>query len=135
MEKAIKKGYLIADIKLEFDSKGRIKDDFVINGFIKDTKLSTIKNYNFQKLDLIFKYTKDNLLLNDIAFSLNDLNFASENISIKKDDDNFLIKGNVNHKKLAIGKKNIDLFIKPFLPKINFKKLKLIKNLDLLILI
>ena len=125
LEKAIKKGYLIADIKLEFDSKGRIKDDFVINGFIKDTKLSTIKNYNFQKLDLIFKYTKDNLLLNDIAFSLNDLNFASENISIKKDDDNFLIKGNVNHKKLAIGKKNIDLFIKPFLPKINFKKLQL----------
>ena len=125
LEKAIKKGYLIADIKLEFDSKGRIKDDFVINGFIKDTKLTTIKNYNFQKLDLIFKYTKDNLLLDDIAFSLNNLNFASENISIKKDNDNFLIKGNVNHKELAIGKKNIDLFIKPFLPKINFKKLQL----------
>ena len=125
LEKAIKKGYLIADIKLEFDSKGRIKNDFVINGFIKDTKLTTIKNYNFQKLDLIFKYTKDNLLLDDIAFSLNNLNFASENISIKKDNDNFLIKGNVNHKKLAIGKKNIDLFIKPFLPKINFKKLQL----------
>jgi len=125
LEKAIKKGYLIADIKLEFDSKGRIKNDFVINGFIKDTKLTTIKNYNFQKLDLIFKYTKDNLLLNDIAFSLNNLNFASENISIKKDNDNFLIKGNVNHKELAIGKKNIDLFIKPFLPKINFKKLQL----------
>ena len=29
MEKAIKKGYLIADIKLEFDSNGDIKNNYV----------------------------------------------------------------------------------------------------------
>ena len=34
LEKIVKKGFLIADIKLEFDLDGRIKDNYQINGFI-----------------------------------------------------------------------------------------------------
>ena len=40
LEKIIKKGYLIADINIDFDQNGKIKDNFRINGFIKDTGLS-----------------------------------------------------------------------------------------------
>ena len=46
LEKIIKKGYLIADIKLEFDVEGKIKDNYTINGFVKDTKLSLLKKYH-----------------------------------------------------------------------------------------
>ena len=56
LEKIIEKGYLIADIKIEFDSDGRINNNFIIDGFIKDVKLSILKEYNIQKLDLIFNY-------------------------------------------------------------------------------
>ena len=35
LERLIKKGYLIADIKIEFDSKGKIKNNYNIKGFIK----------------------------------------------------------------------------------------------------
>ncbi len=128
LEKAVKKGYLIADINLEFDTKGKIKDNYLINGFIKDAKLSIIKKYNFQKLDLLFTYKKDYLLLNDIVFSLNNLSFSSENISYKKDTDDYLIKGNINHKKFDVDQKNLDLFIKPFLPKIDIKNIKFGSN-------
>ena len=38
LDKIIKKGFLIADIKLEFDTQGKIKDNYKINGFIKDGK-------------------------------------------------------------------------------------------------
>ena len=58
LEKIIEKGYLIADIKIEFDSDGRINNNFIIDGFIKDVKLSILKEYNIQKLDLIFNYQK-----------------------------------------------------------------------------
>ena len=56
LEKTIKKGYLIADIELEFDTDGNIKENYEINGSLKDTKLSLFKKYNFQKLNLIFNY-------------------------------------------------------------------------------
>ena len=128
LEKTIKKGYLIADIKLEFDSEGNIKDNYVINGFLKDTKLSLLKKYNFKELNLIFKYKKDNLSLNDISFSLNNLNFLSENISLKKDKDKFLVDGEISHKELDFDDKNLDILIKPFFSEIDFKKLRFSSN-------
>ena len=89
LEKTVDKGYLIADIKLEFDNKGKIKKNYEIDGFIKDTKLSFLKKYNIQKLGLIFNYKKDNLLLGDISFSLNNLNFLSEKVSFTKKKKQF----------------------------------------------
>ena len=68
-------------------------------------------------LDLIFDYKKDNLTLNDLVFSLNDLKLFSEKILLKKDKNDYLIKGNINHKKTDFNKKNFNLFIKPFLKK------------------
>ena len=128
LEKVIDKGYLIADIKIEFDNKGKIKDNYEIDGFIKDTELSFLKKYNFQNLDLIFSYKKSELSVSDIKFSLNNLNFLSKKILIKNVGNKFSIKGNINHKNLDIDEKNVDLFIKPFLPKIDLEKLKFSSN-------
>ena len=60
LEKIIKKGFLIADIKLEFDTQGKIKDNYKINGFIKDGKLSFNNKYNIDKLNFIFDLEKMN---------------------------------------------------------------------------
>ncbi len=128
LEKIIKKGYLIADINIEFDQNGKIKDDYEINGFIKNTSLSFLQKYNFQNLDLIFKYNKNELFISDLKFSLNDLNFLSKKVFIKNLSNKFLIKGNIIHKNLDIDKKNLDLLIKPFLPKINLEKLRFSSN-------
>ena len=123
-DKIVKKGFLIADIKLEFDTDGKIKNNYNINGFIKDAKLNVLEKYDFQNLNLIFEYNKNNLSLRDLDFSLNNLKLLSEYISFKKVKDDYLVKGNINHKKLDIDKKNFDLFIKHFLPKIEFEKLR-----------
>ncbi len=123
LEKIINKGYLITDIKLEFDSFGKIKDNYKINGFIKDAEIKLLKKYNFQKANLIFDYKKNDLNLNDIVFDLNDLNFFSESISITKNKKNFFVEGNINHKKINLNKENLDLFFKPFLPDFEIEKL------------
>ena len=52
---------------------------------------------------------------------------------IKKINDQFSIGGNINNKNLDIDKKNLDLLIKPLLPKINFEKLKLSSNNNFLL--
>ena len=124
LEKTVDKGYLIADIKVEFDSEGKIKNNFEIDGFIKDAKLSFFKKYNIQNLDLIFDYQENDLMLSDISFSLNDLNFLSDKILLKKLNNNFIVEGNTNHKSINIDDKNLDLLIKPFLSKLDLKKLE-----------
>ena len=124
LEKVVNKGYLIADIKLEFDNNGKIKDNYKINGIIKDTKLSFLNKYNIQNLDLTFFFKKNYLSINDVTFSLNNFDLLSEKVFIKKIDDQFSIIGNLNHKNLNINEKNFNLLIKQFLPKINFEKLR-----------
>ena len=42
LNKIIKEGSIIADINLNFDESGKIKNDYVINGIVKDTKLNPI---------------------------------------------------------------------------------------------
>ena len=128
LEKIIKKGYLIADINIDFDQDGKIKDNFKINGFIKDAGLSYLKKYNFQNLNLIFSYKKSELSVTDMKFSLDNLNFLSEKILTKNLGNKYLIEGNISHKNLDIDKKNVDLLIKPLLPKIDFEKLKFSSN-------
>lgn len=122
LEKTLKKGYLIADIKMNFDTKGSVKDNYIINGFIKEAKFDIIKKYHFQKIDLNFEYKKEELLLNDIRFSLNDLNFTSEKLNIKRDKDDFFVSGNVNNKKFNINKKNFELLLKPLIPNFEIEK-------------
>ena len=34
----VKKGYLIADIEIEFDDNGNLKDNYLIKGLVKDGK-------------------------------------------------------------------------------------------------
>ncbi len=128
LEKTVKNGFLIADIKLEFDTDGNIKDNYEIKGFLRDTKIGILKNYNFQKLNLIFSYKKNDLSLNDIEFSINDLNFLSEYVSFKKDKNDIFVNGKINHKRLNFDKKNLSLIIKPFFKEIHFETLEFSSN-------
>ena len=128
LEKIIDKGYLIADIKIEFDSDGRINNNFIIDGFIKDVKLSILKEYNIQKLDLIFNYQKNDLLLSNISFLLNNLNFLSEKIFLTKINDDYTIKGNINHKALIIDGQNLNILKKSILSKLDVQRIEFSSN-------
>ena len=75
LETVIKKGKVIADIEFNFDKNGEIKQDYKINGILKDGKIKLIKDYNFEKI---------NFLLNVSNNILNNLNkkFTSNKIDI-----------------------------------------------------
>ena len=128
MEKAIKKGYLIADIKLEFDSNGNIKNNYEINGIVKDVELNVLKKYNLHKLDFIFDYSRNNFLVKDLNFKFDKIEFSSEKVSIKKKNDDFIVDGTFAHKKSDLDKRNIDLLVKPFLTNFEIEKISLTYN-------
>ncbi len=125
LEKLIKKGIVIGNIKLQFDDNGKIRKNFKINGYIKDVKLALLKKYNIEKLNLNFEYNKNELFFKDILFSLNKLNFYSDNLIVKNVKNEFLFNGNINHKKIDFNKKDLDLFVKPYISNLKIEKLNL----------
>ncbi len=121
LEKKLKKGFLIFDLDLEFDNEGRVKDNFKLTGFIKDTKLEISKRYNFDKINLIFDLNSNFSRFKEIRFDLDNIPITSEKIIIKKIDNDFLIEGDLKNKKSLFDKKIFDKFF----PKLNFKTINL----------
>ena len=123
LEKVIKKGYLIADIKINFDEKGNFKNNYKIRGFIKDTKISFLKKYKIEKLNFIFNYENDSLNIRDLSFTLNDLNFLSKNFNIKSVRDKFLISGEIENKEIELKDDNIEIFLRSIFQNLDIKKM------------
>ena len=98
LERFIKKGYLIADLKFSFDELGKLKEDYKINGSIKEGEISFFKKNKVEKINFIFNIAENNFYLRDISFDTKNINFLSEKLNIKKDKKNYLLKGIVRNK-------------------------------------
>ena len=122
LDKIIKKGFLIADIKLEFDTQGKIKDNYKIYGFIKDGKLSFNNKYNIDKLNFIFDLKKNELVFKDTNFQLDNLDFYSNSLFVKKIEKKFFVKGEIDHQKFDLDSLQLDLF-KSFFGSLEVKEL------------
>jgi hypothetical protein len=141
----IDKGYIVADLKFEFNEVGNIKDNFIIKGLINNAEL-TLSNKKVTKLNFIFQANNKELNLEDLTFLLNNKNLNIPKLNVKKNDDDFLVTGSVKNKDLNFEKNEIKTFLNnelinknlnnlSFNSKSNFKfnidnKLK-IKNLDI----
>ena len=121
LEKVIKKGFLIADIKLNFDSKGNIKQDFKINGFVKDLDLSIFNKNEVKKIDFYFDLKKNYFQFENINFKFNDLNLSSQNLIVENKNEEYDIRGEIQNKSLSLNKKNIELLVNPYLSFLNIK--------------
>jgi hypothetical protein len=138
-------GYIVADLKFEFNEVGNIKDNFIIKGLVNNAEL-TLSNKKVTKLNFIFQANNKELNLEDLTFLLNNKNLNIPKLNVKKNDDDFLVTGSVKNKDLNFEKNEIKTFLNnelinknlnnlSFNSESNFKfnidnKLK-IKNLDI----
>ena len=118
------KGFLIADIKIYFDDNGVIKDNYYAKGYIKDTKLNLLKNFDLDELNFIFKIEKDSFEFRDIEFLSNNIDFRSKKINIKKIEQGYLFKGFLNNETVKLDNKNLTLFKEKFLPDLILDKIR-----------
>ncbi len=109
-EQLIKKGYIIADIKLEFDESGNIKDNYKIKGLVKDGNIELFKKYNLSKIDYIFQIDAKSFEFKDINLFLNNKNILIPQFLISKKKDKYFISGELNNKKITILKNDIEIF-------------------------
>ena len=98
LERLIKKGYLIADLKFSFDEFGKLKEDYKINGLVKEGEISFFKKNKLEKINFIFNITENNFNFRNISFDTKNINFLSEKLNIKKNNKNYLLKGIIRNK-------------------------------------
>jgi hypothetical protein len=106
-EHLIKNGYVVADLKLEFDDLGNIADNYKINGFVNDGQINLFKKYNLNKIDFIFEIDEKGLKFNDIKLSLNNKNILLPELLISKENKEFLISGMLNTSNISFTKNDI----------------------------
>ena len=123
LEKFTKGGNLMAEVNLNFDDKGRIKDDYTINGFLRNLKFNLLKKYNLENLDLTFEIQNNKYLIEDISMSLNKVIFLSEKITLEKINKEFLVKGKLESNKKELLKSDILNFGIDFVKDLNIEKI------------
>ncbi len=119
LEKIIKKGHIIFDLKINYDENGKIKDDYEINGIIKDGKIQLLNNYSYEKINFIFNLKKQEFKFQEIKFATNKIDFFSNKVNVKQKEDIFYIDGNVKNKDAALSK-NFLKILKLNLNNLNF---------------
>jgi hypothetical protein len=106
----IDNGYIVADLKFEFNEVGNIKDNFIVKGLVNNAEL-TLSNKKVTKLNFIFQANNKELNLEDLTFLLNNKSLNIPKLNAKKNADNFLIIGSVKNKDLNFEKNEITKFL------------------------
>ena len=89
----IKDGYVIANINLKFDERGRIKNDYTIKGSVKKVKLNILNQFKLKDFNFNFEVEKNIYLLKQMNMKLNDIKITSQLIEVAKKKDSLFING------------------------------------------
>ena len=95
----IKDGFVEANINLNFDESGKIKENYKIKGSIKKFKLNYLNKVQLKNLNFNFDIEKNIFLLKQIDMKLNDIKITSPLIEIQKKKNLFFVNGQFFSKK------------------------------------
>tara|TARA_B100000963_G_scaffold354190_1_gene370216 strand:+ start:7870 stop:10062 length:2193 start_codon:yes stop_codon:yes gene_type:complete len=108
LENFIDGGYLIADISLNFDEQGNIKEDLRINGLVRDGSINLLNKKKISKVDFIFETQNKDLIIKDINFLYEKIIFRSEKIRIENKDKFVNIVGQLNNDEIILQKETLN---------------------------
>ena len=122
LESAIKNGQVVADVEINFDENGKIKNDYKIRSILKNGKIKFLNIYNFEKINFNLD-VKDNILnFKDLSFTTNKINFFSDNFKITQNKKDFLFEGEIQNQNVILNDKLLQLL------NLNFKYLNFLNT-------
>ena len=106
-EKAIKKGYLIADIEIEFDDNGNLKDNYQVNGIVKDGKINFFKRDSLDAINFLFKVQKNKFQLYNLYLKIENENLQLPETIIEKKNNEYLVSGKLISDQITLSEDKI----------------------------
>jgi len=122
LNQIIKEGNIAIDVNINFDSQGKIKDDYQIKGFINKAKIDLLNKFTIKDLNFLFTVNKKKYELSKITSLLNEIKFSSPFIEIEPNEDSYLIKGKILSKDLKLESKDLENIFKNKTNDFHFKK-------------
>ncbi len=110
LETIVKNGHIVADINLEFDDNGKIKNNYFISGFLKDGNLSLLKKISADKINFLFEIKDQQVKFNEIDLVLNNKKLSSNSIEIDNSRNEIEIKGDFSNKDIGFNENDLSLF-------------------------
>tara|TARA_B100000787_G_scaffold62263_1_gene45727 strand:- start:721 stop:2919 length:2199 start_codon:yes stop_codon:yes gene_type:complete len=95
LDNIIKDGFLTANIKLEFDKNGNLREDYQANGFIQKANFNFFNQLNIKNLNLEFSINEKKYTLTKIETDFINIELSSPLIEVVEKNDLFLIKGKI----------------------------------------
>ena len=83
------KGQIEGKAKINFDTSGKIKDDYEIIGSIFNFDAKILKKFNINQTDAEFELLKNNYSVYLIKGNINDINLANSKFEINKENKNW----------------------------------------------
>ena len=123
LNQIVKEGNIAIDVNINFDSQGRIKDDYQIKGFINKAKIDLLNKFTIKDLNFLFTVNKKKYELSKITSLLNEIKFSSPFIEIEPNEDSYLIKGKILSKDLKLESKDLENIFKNKTNDFHFKKI------------
>ena len=122
LNQIVKEGNIAIDVNINFDSQGKIKDDYQIKGFINKAKINLLNKFTIKDLNFLFTVNKKKYELSKITSLLNEIKFSSPFIEIEPNEDSYLIKGKILSKDLKLESKDLENIFKNKTNDFHFKK-------------
>jgi hypothetical protein len=95
LESITKEGLISANIDLTFELDGKIKNDYQINGAVKEAKFNIFNQVEIENLNLLFDISKNQLTLRKVETDLNNIRLRSSLIQIEEKKNIFFVDGKV----------------------------------------
>ena len=95
LESITKEGLISANIDLTFELDGEIKNDYQINGAVKEAKFNIFNQVEIENLNLLFDISKNQLTLRKVETDLNNIRLKSPLIQIEEKKNIFFVDGKV----------------------------------------
>ena len=95
LDSIIKDGFIVADIKLNFDEMGRIKENYLIDGSIKKAKVNILNKLKLHDFNFDFYISKDKYSFKQIDTKFKNVKIRSPLIKIEKKKNLFFVNGQI----------------------------------------
>ena len=112
LDKISNKGKLYINGKINIDRKGKIKNNYLISGEIKDLSLDLFNNEKIKNINFKFNYEENNIKLKKVELKYFNLPISSDNINLQRQNEIFFVKGNLNNPSSEINNKFINKYYK-----------------------